>query len=152
MTTQHSAPSTQHSILVLGAGRMGHGAVFDLVRQPDVEQVTVADADFGRAQHVAALSPKVVARQIDCSDDAAVEALMRGHAAAISCVNYWYNEKLARAAIAAGTNFCDLGGNNAVVDAELALDDAAHAANVNVIPDCGLVTRKSTVSVMSLQS
>jgi lysine 6-dehydrogenase len=129
---------TQHSLLVLGAGRMGHGAVFDLVRQPDVERVTVADAVFERAQHVASLSPKVVAKQIDCSDDAAVTALMRGHASAISCVNYWYNEKLARAAIAAGTNFCDLGGNNTVVDAELALDAEARAAGVNVIPDCGL--------------
>ena len=63
---------------------------------------------------------------------------MRGHAAAISCVNYWYNEMLARAAIQAGTNFCDLGGNNSVVDAELALDAEAKSAGVNVIPDCGL--------------
>jgi lysine 6-dehydrogenase len=63
---------------------------------------------------------------------------MRGHAAAISCVNYWHNEMLANAAIQAGTNFCDLGGNNAVVDAELALDAQARAAGVNVIPDCGL--------------
>ena len=125
-------------VLVLGAGRMGYGAVFDLIRQPDVEQVTVADAVLERAQHVASLGPKVVPVQLDVSDDAAVTALMRGHASAISCVNYWYNEKLARAAIAAGTNFCDLGGNNSVVDAELALDAEARAAGVNVIPDCGL--------------
>ena len=125
-------------MLVLGAGRMGLGAVFDLARQPDVEQVTVADAVLDRAQHVAALSPKVKAVQLDVSDDDAVVALMRGHASAISCVNYWYNEKLARAAIAAGTNFCDLGGNNALVDAELALDAEAKGRGVNVIPDCGL--------------
>src|SRR5205823_13354745 len=31
-----------------------------------------------------------------------------------------------------------LGGNNAVVDAELALDAQAKAAGVNIIPDCGL--------------
>lgn len=126
------------NILVLGAGRMGYGAVHDLARQPDVERITVADAVLERAQHVAALSPKAVAAQIDCADDAAVVALMRGHASAISCVNYWYNERLARAAITAGTNFCDLGGNNTVVDAELALDVEAKAKGVNVIPDCGL--------------
>src|SRR5205823_3944153 len=40
--------------------------------------------------------------------------------------------------IEAGTNFCDLGGNNAVVDAQLALDAEAKKAGVNVIPDCGL--------------
>ncbi|HKS25221.1 MAG TPA: saccharopine dehydrogenase C-terminal domain-containing protein [Thermoanaerobaculia bacterium] len=125
-------------ILVLGAGRMGYGAAFDLARQADVEQVTVADAMLDRAEHVAALSPKIRPVHLDVSDDATVTELMRGHASAISCVNYWYNEKLARAAIAAGTNFCDLGGNNTVVDAELALDAEARAAGVNVIPDCGL--------------
>ena len=46
--------------------------------------------------------------------------------------------KLARAAIEARTNFCDLGGNNSVVDSELALDAQARAAGINIIPDCGL--------------
>ena len=33
-------------MLVLGAGRMGLGAVHDLASQPDVEEVTVADAEY----------------------------------------------------------------------------------------------------------
>jgi lysine 6-dehydrogenase len=138
-------------LLVLGAGRMGFGAVHDLVRQDDVDAVTVADVVGERAAEVAARigSPKVRAVALDVSDgivappfrrrtSAAVVELMRGHASAISCVNYWLNESLARCAIEAGTNFCDLGGNNTVVDAELALDADARAAGVNVIPDCGL--------------
>ena len=41
-------------ILVLGAGRMGHGAVFDLIHNsPDVEAVTVADFDLKKAEAVA---------------------------------------------------------------------------------------------------
>ena len=127
------------NILVLGAGRMGLGAVYDLAKQPDVERVTVADMSLERAQEVAArVGKKVTAAQIDCDDAKAVVELMRGHASTISCVNYWLNERLARAAIEAGTNFCDLGGNNSVVDAELALDADARAAGVNIIPDCGL--------------
>ena len=126
-------------MLVLGAGRMGLGAVHDLLAQSDVTSVTVADAYLAKAQDIAArYGERVTAVQIDCNDDAAVVELMRGHASAISCVNYWLNERLAKAAIAAGTNFCDLGGNNDVVDAELALDAEARAAGVNVIPDCGL--------------
>jgi lysine 6-dehydrogenase len=126
-------------MLVLGAGRMGLGAVHDLVSQPDVDGVTVADFELAKAEAIAARYPaKVRAAQIDCNDHAAVVALMRGHASAISCVNYWLNEKLARAAIEAGTNFCDLGGNNDVVDAELALDAEAKRAGINIIPDCGL--------------
>jgi lysine 6-dehydrogenase len=126
-------------MLVLGAGRMGLGAVHDLVSQPDVTGVTVADYDVSKAEAIAARYPgKTIAAQIDCNDHAAVVALMRGHASAISCVNYWLNERLARAAIEAGTNFCDLGGNNDVVDAELAMHDEAVRAGINIIPDCGL--------------
>jgi lysine 6-dehydrogenase len=126
-------------MLVLGAGRMGLGAVHDLVSQPDVTGVTVADYEAGKAEEIAGRYPgKVVAAQIDCNDHAAVVALMSGHASAISCVNYWLNERLARAAIEAGTHFCDLGGNNDVVDAELALDAEARARGINIIPDCGL--------------
>jgi lysine 6-dehydrogenase len=126
-------------MLVLGAGRMGLGAVHDLVNQPDVTGVTVADFDLSKAEAIAQrYAGRARAAQIDCADHSAVVALMRGHASAISCVNYWLNERLARAAIEAGTHFCDLGGNNDVVDAELALDAEARAAGVNIIPDCGL--------------
>ncbi|HVG24235.1 MAG TPA: saccharopine dehydrogenase C-terminal domain-containing protein, partial [Thermoanaerobaculia bacterium] len=126
-------------MLVLGAGRMGLGAVHDLVSQPDVDGVTVADFDLSKAEAIAArYRAKVKAAQIDCNDQPAVVELMRGHASAISCVNYWLNERLARAAIVAGTHFCDLGGNNDVVDAELSLDAEAREAGINIIPDCGL--------------
>jgi lysine 6-dehydrogenase len=126
-------------MLVLGAGRMGLGAGHDLRAQSDVTSVTIADAYGAKAQDIAArYGERVTAVEIDCNDDNAVVELMRGHASAISCVNYWLNERLAKAAIAAGTNFCDLGGNNDVVDAELALDAEARTAGVNVIPDCGL--------------
>lgn len=127
-------------MLVLGAGRMGRGAVHDLAAQSDVSEVTVADADAGKARHLAErmATDKVRPVHLDVTDHAALIGLMRGHAAAISCVNYWLNEHLARAAIEAGTNFCDLGGNNDVVAAELKLDGEARAAGVNVVPDCGL--------------
>ena len=136
------------NLLVLGAGRMGLGAVHDLARQPDVARVTVADADETRARAVAERAgAKGHAVILDVADRAAVTALMRGHAAVISCVNYWHNAHLAAAAIEAGTNFCDLGGNNSVVDRELALDAAARAKGVNVIPDCGLAPGMTAVLV-----
>jgi lysine 6-dehydrogenase len=127
-------------ILVLGAGRMGFGAVYDLSRQSDVDRVTVADVAADRVQKVAsrAGNGKAVPVVVDVSNQRAVVDLMRGHDAVLSCVGYVLNEQLARAAIEARTNFCDLGGNNAVVAAELALDAAARKSGVSVIPDCGL--------------
>jgi lysine 6-dehydrogenase len=128
-------------ILVLGAGRMGLGAAYDLAHNsPDVTAVTVADIDDERARAVCETvnSAKLTPTQINVEDAERVIELMRGHDAAISCVTYFHNLRLARAAIEARTNFCDLGGNNAVVASELALDTEARAAGVNIIPDCGL--------------
>lgn len=138
-------------VLVLGAGRMGHGAVFDLVRNsPDVDEVTVADFDLARAEAVASAvdAGRVVPRQVDASAEADVAALIAGHDSVISCVNYWYNVSLSKAAIACGANFCDLGGNNYIVDEQLALDAEARAAGVSIIPDCGLAP--GMVSILAM--
>jgi lysine 6-dehydrogenase len=120
---------------------MGHGAAYDLVHNsPDVREVTVADFDIAKAEAVATAvgTDRITARKADASDYAAMVELFRGHDSVISCVNYWYNESLSKAAIETGANFCDLGGNNYVVDSQLALDDEAKAAGVSIIPDCGL--------------
>lgn len=127
-------------ILVIGAGRMGLGAAYDLAHSDGVEAVTVADVDSQRALAVVATigGDKLTPAQIDVASDEQTVSLMRGHDAAISCVPYFHNLQLARSAIDARVNFCDLGGNNTVVAAELALDERARAAGINIIPDCGL--------------
>ena len=135
---------------------MGHGAVYDLVHNsPDVESVTVADFDVKKAEETAEKisdakisGAKVTPHHLDAANYADVVALMRGHDAAISCVNYWYNAGLSRAAIETKTNFCDLGGNNYVVDEQLKMDEAAKAAGINIIPDCGLAP--GMVSVLAM--
>jgi lysine 6-dehydrogenase len=138
-------------ILVLGSGKMGYGAAYDLIfNSPEVEAVTVADYDFAKAKEVAAKikSPRIVATRADASDYGQMVTLMTGHDAVISCVNYWYNAELAKAAIEARCNFCDLGGNNDIVSQELALDAEAKAVGINIIPDCGLAP--GMVSVLAM--
>ena len=138
-------------ILVLGAGRMGYGAAFDLVHNsPDVSAVTVADFDLNKAEDVAEKvgTAKIEARQVDAPNFDEIVALLDGHDSAISCVNYWYNESLSHAAIQTKTNFCDLGGNNYVVDSQLALDADARTAGINIIPDCGLAP--GMVSILAM--
>jgi lysine 6-dehydrogenase len=139
------------NILVIGAGRMGHGAVFDLAHtSPEVVAITIADADFAKAEQVAksVKSLKISAVELDVSDYEKTLSVMRGHDSVISCVNYWYNEKLSHAAIETRTNFCDLGGNNYVVREQLALDEEAKDAGINIIPDCGLAP--GMVSILAM--
>ena len=76
-------------ILVLGAGRMGHGAVFDLIHNsPDIERVTVADFDLAKAESVVSAvdASRGNARQIDASNYTDVVALSQGTLAVSSAV------------------------------------------------------------------
>lgn len=130
---------------------MGFGAVYDLVHHtPEAESVTVADADADRAAKTAAGigSPKVSAIRLDVADYERTYDVMESHDAAISCVNYWYNPELSKIAVETRTHFCDLGGNNYVVDRQLALDEEARRAGVSIIPDCGLAP--GMVSILAM--
>jgi len=129
---------------------MGFGAAFDLSRNsPGIELITVADRDVSIATQVAdAIGGGVRAKGVDAADSDSVAALFAEHDAVISCVNYWYNANLSRIAIETGTHFCDLGGNNYVVDEQLGLNHSAEAAGVNIIPDCGLAP--GMVSILSM--
>jgi lysine 6-dehydrogenase len=125
---------------VLGAGLMGRAAVYDLARAEGVEQVLVFDIDETLAREVAENFGNGIATgaSLDAGDVDAAAKAMKGCNAAVSCVTYKYNPGLTRAAIAAGCHLVDLGGNNDAVRAALEQNDAAEAADVIVVPDCGL--------------
>ncbi len=138
-------------ILVLGAGRMGYGAVYDLIHNsPEVTQVTVADFDIEKAENISKKinSPKLSAIQLDVTNYERTVSVMHNHDSAISCVNYWYNLELSRIAIETYTNFCDLGGNNYVVDKQLELNENAKKVGISIVPDCGLAP--GMVSVLAM--
>ena len=56
----------------------------------------------------------------------------------VSCVPYFLNLPLAKAAIAARAHYVDLGGNTDIVKDEIALHPLAVKAGVSVLPDNGL--------------
>ena len=81
---------------------MGLGAAYDLAHNsPEVSSVTVADVDYERARAVCETvgGAKLTPAQVDVEDSARAVALMRGHDAVVSCVTYFHNLRLARAAI-----------------------------------------------------
>ena len=127
-------------IAVLGAGKMGQGAAFDLVRSSQVEEVLLVDRERGRARGLAdwLKSPKVKPVLADVQSSAGMVELLQGCDAALSCLPYRFNLTVAKCAIQARTNLCDLGGNIDVVKDELALTAEAKKAGVTIIPDCGL--------------
>ncbi|MFZ2361967.1 MAG: saccharopine dehydrogenase C-terminal domain-containing protein [Anaerolineae bacterium] len=132
------------SYIVLGAGRQGTAAAYDLARFGDAARITLADADPAVAATAAervnrlAGRPVAEATQLDVGNPQAVAAVLPGHQVALSAVPYYFNLDLTRAAIAAGVSFCDLGGNTEIVRQQHALDAEARAAGVTVVADCGM--------------
>jgi len=119
---------------------MGSALAFDLARSKGVEVVTLADQDLHRADEAAARirSNKVRPTSIDVDFFDDVVSLMQGHDCAVGAVSYRFNHHLSKAAIEAGVHFCDLGGNDEVVQRQIALDALAKKQGVSIIPNCGL--------------
>jgi len=128
-------------MLVLGAGLQGSACAYDLLQNPSITEVRLADKTV---EHLPAfLEPYVGGERlklitIDVKDPAAVRAAMTGVKSVMCAIPYYFNLPMSEAAIAAGAHFCDLGGNTEIVENQKKLDAKAAAAGVTVIPDCGL--------------
>jgi lysine 6-dehydrogenase len=129
---------------VVGAGRQGAAAAYDLATAARALEVRLLDRDEALAGEAAARVDRLAGRSValpgalDAGDPAAARRALEGCDAVLSAVPYFLNPALARAAVEVGASFCDLGGNTAVVEEELALDALALERGVSVVPDCGL--------------
>jgi lysine 6-dehydrogenase len=135
-------------MLVLGAGLQGSACAYDLLQNPDVAEVRLADlrvdqlapflAPYTDAARLAGARPRLLPTPLDARDREAVLALMRGADACMSALPYYFNGDMAEAAVEAGTHFCDLGGNTEIVFQQKELDARARETGASVIADCGL--------------
>lgn len=126
--------------MILGAGMQGRACAFDMLKNPAVTEVLLADSSpkMLAAAKSYLKSSKVRTIRADAGDTARVKSLARGRDALVSAVPYFFNLPLAKAAVAAQVNYVDLGGNTSIVRQELALDEQAKKAGVCVLPDNGL--------------
>ncbi len=130
--------------VILGAGRQGLAAAYDLGRFGDAEEILLCDIDgqvaSSGADRLDSLLERRVARaqQLDVADTLGVAAALRGATACISSVHYTYNLDVTRFAIHEGVHMTDFGGNTDVVWQQRGLDAEAARAGVTVVPDCGM--------------
>jgi lysine 6-dehydrogenase len=127
-------------MLVLGAGLQGSACAYDLIQNPEVSRVRLADLHF---DHLPAFlkplsGPRLLPTTLDVRDRDAVLAVMRESDAVMSAIPYYFNLQLAECAVEAGVHFCDLGGNTEIVFQQKALAERAAAQGVTVVPDCGV--------------
>lgn len=128
-------------MLVLGAGLQGAACAYDLLREPSVDRVVLADIDF---EHVpeflgsALKDEKLELVQLDARKPSEVATVFQRADACMNALPYYFNLEITRLALATGVHYCDLGGNTAITFKQLELDEEARKRSVSVIPDCGL--------------
>lgn len=128
-----------HIIVLGGAGAMGRIAVRTLTEYEDVDQITIADYNEGRARELATAlhSSKIDVQQIDVNDEERLRNLLRGSDVVLNAVEYVYNLPILRACIAEKVHYADLGGLFHVTRKLLDLHAEAEAAGITAIVGMG---------------
>ena len=127
-------------ITVIGAGAIGSAVAHELQRRPDVRRVQVCDA---RSRSLEELnrdvkSAKVRSFQVDARDPSVLDSIIKGSDCVVGCVPPGMNPGLAELCLSLGIHYCDLGGNDTIVQQQLALRKEAEKKSVWIVPNCGL--------------
>ena len=123
------------NVVVLGAGIVGRAAAWDMVRRG--HETTILDINRFAAREVA----EEVGCEHGATDVAEPSSLypaLTNADVVVSAVPYRFGLGVASEAVAAGCHYVDFGGNPSVVRRQLALHEGAIAAQVAIVPDCGL--------------
>jgi lysine 6-dehydrogenase len=139
-----------YTYAVLGGGRQGTAAAYDMARFGDAKKVLIADIDHRAAETSAKRVNTLLKAQtasaveLDVTDEKALDAFLIPVDSFLSAVPYWLNPSITEAAIRSRASMCDLGGNTDLVLEQLELDEPAKEAGVTIIPDCGQVPGMGT--------
>jgi lysine 6-dehydrogenase len=124
------------TVLVIGTGIQGRAAIHDLERSPGVERVIAADID-GPAleEYLSAIgATKTAAAPVDVSDTTQLRRLLsRGAGVVIALVPVRFEPAVAAAVVEAGAHLITTNYAKHVA----ALDEAARARGVTIVPEAG---------------
>lgn len=135
---------SEYNYLILGAGRQGTAAAYDLAKFGDARRIVLADMDSETARQAAERVNRLIGREVaesqalDVMDPAALRKALRAADVALSAVPYRFNLEITRAAIESGTHLCDMGGNTDIVLSQMELSQEAEQAGLCAVPDCGM--------------
>jgi lysine 6-dehydrogenase len=148
-----------YTYAVIGAGRQGTAAAYDLMKYGDADKVILADKHLKQAQRAATrvndllFDERAEAKHVNVRNRISLAELLMGVDAFVSSVPYYFNLDISMIALDSGASMCDLGGNTEIVKRQLELDSKAKEAAITIVPDCGQVPGMGTtlcVYAMSL--
>jgi len=121
-------------VALIGAGKIGRMAAHLLASCGDY-RVRVGDSHAASVEELARTYPNVSGQVFDFADTAALDRLLSGSAAVISCAPFHCNPLIAERAKAHGVHYLDLTEDVAVTKKVLELSKGARTA---FVPQCGL--------------
>ncbi len=129
---------------VVGAGRQGTAAAYDMAMQGGASSVLMADFDGEVARKSAERINRLAGREVassvsvDVRDYDALVQLLEPVEVFLCAIPYRYIIGCTQAAIQARTHMVDLGGHTETVLVQRNLDSDARASGVSIVPDCGM--------------
>ena len=121
-----------HSILVIGAGKIG-STIADMLHDSGDYAVTVADNSAAALKSVA--TPGIKTVQLDFADAVALQAALKGHYAVLSAAPFHLTGHVAKAARLTGVNYFDLTEDVATTRM---VKELAEGSTTALVPHCGL--------------
>lgn len=134
----------QNTFGILGSGMQGTAAAYDLAKFADPASIHMGDVDLAQATRACERVNKLVGRdvcqpfKVDALNEASLCEFLDLVDLVISCLPYWMHPGVAKVAIDTMTDMVDLGGNTDITMKTLAMDEAAKAAEITLVPDTGL--------------
>ena len=134
---------SENKFLVLGAGMMGRAIAYDIVQSKGKDSLTVIDANPDACQSLKNWLD-IEVHNLDVNSPE-VDQHIKNSSSVICALPYGFNLGFMKKAIDSGAHFCDLGGNDDIVQSQLDLDSQAKDAGVLCVPDCGLAPGMANV-------
>ena len=128
---------------VIGAGRQGTAAAFDLAVRGDAAGILLADIDPETAKsaaervNVLAGWEAAIPVALDAADRSEVALTFETLDAVVNAVPLRLVGVVTRAALDVGVPICDLSADPDTLEAQFALDEAARARHMAIVPACG---------------
>lgn len=139
-----------YTYAILGVGRQGTAAAYDLALCGEASRVILADKNLDTALRAVNRLEQLTNKriffpiQLDVNDSNAVAQLFSETQSVLSAVPYYYNLEITKIAIQTRTNICDLGGNTAIAKEQHQFNSLAREAGISIIPNCGQVPGMGT--------
>ncbi len=133
-----------HNYAVLGSGRIGIAAAYDLARFGEADGIIMLDQDMDQAIRASKRLTDLLDTDIftpvqaDIKERETMLRLLKDIDTLISCAPYDINLKLTDIAVISGTNMVDLGGHTGIVREQLQRNGMASDNSVTIVPDCGM--------------